>query len=558
MATTRPRRQVLARIPLRELHEGVTSFQDVIVLKTAAGTIQAIRNRCRHAGGRFRLIEGTRLTCPKHGWQLDLATRTYLTPAGGITHPCLEVEIHDEQVVVFESVPTHPWLDQPRPVRPLAPGEFLIRFYAHACVEIICGPIHLVTDPWLIGPAFSRGWWLLHEPPPDWRDRLAGASAIYISHNHSDHLSRWTLEELARVNPHVPVYVPEFVSTSCQDLVARTGMRDIRVMPIETWVDLDADTRFMILPDGAGRNDSGLLVEFNGHRLVNNVDCANLANGEVPTPVDVLLCQFTSGACEYPVCFPEQYSPAEIADTIAKRHANMLERGLTLAKRTQAACVIPFAGYFTEAHPADLALRAANVKQAPQRLQEHLATALPQVTVWLPDSGAVWDVATSQVAPIAPLGRLAQTWDFATFLAPMEAALEFPPLQTMEGIRRYFDWAGFRGVNLVLQVEETTEAFDRVLRAFLVDFLDLFFPAARPLRSHRFLRMTVRADVFRYVLKEGLPWEEISIGFQARFWREPDAYNFDLWDHFQNNLPPGGPDWTALTDSKGTPHVQGQ
>ena len=33
------------------------------------------------------------------------------------------------------------------------------------------------------------------------------------------------------------------------------------------------------------------------------------------------------------------------------------------------------------------------------------------------------------------------------------------------------------------------------------------------------------------------PWEEFSIGFQARFYREPDNYNFDFWDYFQNSIP---------------------
>ena len=46
----------------------------------------------------------------------------------------------------------------------------------------------MFTDPWLTGPAFARGWWLMHEPPTDWLDRLEKADFIYISHLHSDHL----------------------------------------------------------------------------------------------------------------------------------------------------------------------------------------------------------------------------------------------------------------------------------------------------------------------------------------------------------------------------------
>ena len=45
------------------------------------------------------------------------------------------------------------------------------------------------------GPAFLRGWWLLHEPPADCLERLAKADAIYISHLHSGkskiHAQNW-------------------------------------------------------------------------------------------------------------------------------------------------------------------------------------------------------------------------------------------------------------------------------------------------------------------------------------------------------------------------------
>lgn len=55
-------------------------------------------------------------------------------------------------------------------------------------MDLKLGDKRMVFDPWLIGPAFARGWWLLHEPPSDWLERLCKADLIYISHMHSDHL----------------------------------------------------------------------------------------------------------------------------------------------------------------------------------------------------------------------------------------------------------------------------------------------------------------------------------------------------------------------------------
>lgn len=55
-------------------------------------------------------------------------------------------------------------------------------------MELQLGERRFMFDPWLKGPAFARGWWLLHEPPADALDRLCAADLIYISHMHSDHL----------------------------------------------------------------------------------------------------------------------------------------------------------------------------------------------------------------------------------------------------------------------------------------------------------------------------------------------------------------------------------
>ena len=109
---------------------------------------------------------------------------------------------------------------------------------------------------------------------------------------------------------------------------------------------------------------------------------------------------------------------------------------------------------------------------------------------------------------------------------------------------QYFQWAGFRG-DLVLHVED----FASAIREFLFDFSDWAFLSQRPRRPYRYLRMRVGADVCRHVLRRGLSWEEISIGFQARFFRDPDVYNLDFWDHFQNKLPYSLPQWDGEAPS---------
>ena len=121
-------------------------------------------------------------------------------PAGAVIESAQLVFTVDEDDNgrILEVVTSKPWELDPLPAESLYASEFVIKFYTHACAEIRCGPNTLFTDPWLVGPALVRGWWLSHQPPFDWLDRLAAADAIYISHNHSDHLNLPTLKILVK------------------------------------------------------------------------------------------------------------------------------------------------------------------------------------------------------------------------------------------------------------------------------------------------------------------------------------------------------------------------
>ncbi|MFD1341412.1 MBL fold metallo-hydrolase [Litorisediminicola beolgyonensis] len=65
-----------------------------------------------------------------------------------------------------------------------------IEFVNHASVLIREGGTALLTDPWYSGPAFHKGWRLLHETPePEIEALLHRVTHIWISHEHPDHFS---------------------------------------------------------------------------------------------------------------------------------------------------------------------------------------------------------------------------------------------------------------------------------------------------------------------------------------------------------------------------------
>jgi len=530
-------RSEVFRAAANSISEGCTVLDEHILFRDGDKITVAV-NRCRHQGGTFRL-DADCLRCPRHNWRLDPRTMQYINPAG-MSHPTLNVQRDGSDIVASEVVSNHLWADLNQSPAPLRAGELTIKFLAHACAEIRCGSTRIVTDPWLVGPAFTRGWWLAHNPPTDWLDTLSEATAIYISHNHSDHLNPHTLKKLAAVQPEVPVFVPNFGSASCERLVRQTGLRNVVSVSFGVWHTLDSETRFMILCDTAGREDSGILIDFRGHLILNTVDCSNLNNGVLPEKVDVLLTAFAGGASGYPVCWGELYAVEEIRRRVARNRASRVLNLKKMVHLVNPKIMIPFAGYFTEAHPADADIRELNAKNSPE-LAIAAAEQNPGTKGWLPIPGATLDVSSGlATSRDAPPPRLSWDDEFSTYIAPIDSSLHFVELQHLDGVRRYFDWVGFRG-DLVLHVIETDERFESQLREFFVDFRNGAVTGGAPIGNYRYERMTVRATSFRHVLRTCEPWEELSIGFQARFFRNPDKYNFDFWDHMQNNLLAGSP-----------------
>lgn len=510
---------------------------NLIIYRGEDQVFRAARNTCRHQRGRFVQKEsGPCITCPHHGWVLNAKTMSYENPAGHIKQPELKVRINEDQSLsLLEGIASSSHWASPIGERSkLAPMEFSLRFYAHACARISCGDKILFTDPWLTGPAFSRGWWLLHKAPIGWQEDIANADAIYISHNHSDHLNRHSLKEIAALNRDVPFYIPAFKNNDCERQLVDLGFRNVNTIGFRTWVEFGEHGRFMILEDAAGRMDSGLLVEYKGYRILNNVDCQNLENGHL-AQTDVFMSSFAGGSSGFPVCWSDQYPLEEIKKKIAKSRLKSRALVAELAKACRARMFIPFAGYFVEAHPDDADIRELNWKNSPEIICETVKRENPGIKCWVPRAGASIDLSSFEAKQVKDSRVTDYHFDYYTReYEPSEKA--FRALTDLEQVKEYFEWANFEG-DLVLHVMETDDQFDRCIREFFYDFASHKLIDERPNTDHRYLRMKVRSGPFRHTLFYGLPWEELSIGFQCRFYREPDQYNFDFWDHFQNELP---------------------
>ena len=211
---------------------------------------------------------------------------------------------------------------------------------------------------------------------------------IYISHNHSDHLNEHTLREIARINSEVPIVVPKFQSSSCQDLAKKYGLKNISVHDFNKWYSLGADTKYMLLMDGTGRDDSGILIEHKNYRILNTVDCSNLNSGDLPES-NVLLTSFAGGASGYPVCWEELFDEEDITKIVRRNKVSMMKHLIDHVKLVNPEIVIPFAGYFHEKYRDDEKIRILNEKNTPYDILKKL-NHYPEIRskVWIPEEGS--------------------------------------------------------------------------------------------------------------------------------------------------------------------------
>ncbi|XP_065129459.1 cytidine monophosphate-N-acetylneuraminic acid hydroxylase-like [Paramisgurnus dabryanus] len=530
---------------------------------------QACKNQCKHQGGLFikdiEDLDGRTVRCTKHNWKLDVSTMAYVNPPDSFMQDELEVVLSetDGSLELVELNPPDPWTVDPREAQELQTGELTLTYITHACMELKAGGKKMMFDPWLTGPAFARGWWLLHEPPSDAMERLCQADLIYISHMHSDHLSYPTLKLLSKKRPDIPIYVgdtsrPVFWYLERSDV----NLTNINVVPFGVWQNVDEHLRFMILMDGVHPEmDTCIIVEYKGHMVLNTVDCTRPNNGRLPHGVDVMMSDFAGGASGFPMTFyGGKYSETWKAEFIKNERKKLLNYKTQLVKVLQPKIYCPFAGYFTEAHPSDRYIKETNTKNSAENLNASIRKSCPNTLTWTPLPSSVLDVALALADP-SNTNAITQpsngtkifkdNWNFDLYLDELNAAISNDIFKYKSWIQYYYNWAGFKGYNLVIRVIETDDEFEPLDGGYdyLVDCMDLSFPDRRPERDHAYEEIKNRVGVMRHVVVNGRLWDDLYIGFNNRMSRDPDVYHHKFWNHFQTELPLTAPDWDHFLQS---------
>ena len=103
----------------------------------------------------------------------------------------------------------------------------------------------------------------------------------------------------------------------------------------------------------------------------------------------------------------------------------------------------------------------------------------------------------------------------------------------------------------ILPIKRTIKEFDQYERNFQIFLLPIDFESNNVeilvsnketnnleentlLADKKYLQLKVRRDELIDVLFNRKPWEDLSIGFQCRVYRNPNIYNARFWFYFSN------------------------
>ena len=513
-------------ISISSVEEGTNFYQDFIVYK-AEEVIDIYSRICDHKGGRL-CKHNEKIVCPYHGWEFN--------PEKGGYENIQVVKKKEDFTVTAGKIIISKETYIPKLPNTNIKRNISIDYMSHACLIFKSDDFSFATDPWLDGFAFASGWWLEHNPPKDWIERLNEVDFIYISHNHPDHLNEFTL---SKIRKDMEFIIPDFKSKCVEKTLLKLGFNNLTISSFDCYYQFkDSDLFFSILKSGDFRDDSGFYFTYGDFSFFSSVDSNNLNFGRFPENITIYASSFGGGASAYPFCFDniDEFKKSEIQ----VRNTNAVKAVvLNNIKKLNPNYFLPYASFFKESAQRDKYILQNNNKNSIDDIENLLKSKKTQcLNILKKDS---YNFFSSEIVSSQILDRASTSINPETFMNKVFSDINIDS----DYIQNFFSNSNFQD-NLIVFFELTNDNFVDISKFFIVDFSSTVPVVTfkefnwEKVKSEynspiiRQLRIKVRKDSFDWVLKNNLPFEDLLIGFQCKIDRVPDIYNVHFWNHFTN------------------------
>ncbi|HXE52811.1 MAG TPA: Rieske 2Fe-2S domain-containing protein [Tepidisphaeraceae bacterium] len=518
------------RFPARFEIEGVSYF----LTRDDAGTHHLLSSVCPHLGSEIADL-GDVFECPNHGWRFDWQTgRCHTAPTERMASTA--VDVIDGRLIA-RPVATGTRANGTKPVIRKTVTDLTISLHAHACLEFRRRGFSLITDPWLVGPAFLGAW--THYPPSPVDVDSLKPDVIWISHEHSDHFHEPTLKRFDRATP---IYLPDFPNRRMVTRLYELGFTQVVAMPFGGSFNIGGGMTLTCFEPGSLWNDAVVLIDIDGFRFLNLNDAGlNRRIAASVAPVDVIASSFTPGASGYPLTWThlDDQQKQGIIERARAGILRMLKEAVAMYGGTGGAHVIPYAGHFALWHPS----HAKYVRAMHKNTLDDVVRAFEGEAAGVVDlmPGEAWNVTEDKInrrwkrrerlyEPEHLLGYVGRAFDPETFAEhhPRETEL------SREEIEAYFlKLNDSREISFCEEMAVTVRVTDKIFAPVQPDIgFEVAGGAVRILEEpvgNPNLLIEIPRSVLAQVIRETLSWDEAHIGHWCRFLRNPDVFHAGFW-----------------------------
>jgi UDP-MurNAc hydroxylase len=418
-----------------------------------------------------------------------------------------------------------------------------IEVIGHAGFIVRRGEDVLVTDPWLSSAgAFDSAWFQFpcnHDlfDPVARAIREAGNPAIYISHEHKDHLDPAFLGAVVERQP--TVFIAEFSNKTLRRELQALGFQNIIEAGDGKELRHGALKLHIFIDDNAINRDSAIRVSDARVAFLNLNDCkifdrVALIRRELG-PVDVFTCQF-SGATWHPTCY--KYDEKVYRQISLRKQYSKFRSVLEAIRKVEPRRYLASAGpaCFLDAGLIEKNFEPDNIFPRQAKLLAFLKPRLSEISL---DPVSPGDVLDAERNVFVENGRERCNEDeFGDYIyryrhrvegaltaisrekSEKECRAIFDAL--VEELRRKLEaFAAPRpiGPKVVLSLEEVPSRYIRL------DLNDQCLSIHNHRPHDNFYHLAAPAWQIDRVLKRQMSWEDFSLTFRARLERKPDIYD---------------------------------
>lgn len=520
---------------LNELPQSVEiSGQMYIVSRDTNGSPIVFSSECPHQGGLVEVIDEDCLRCPTHNWEFDPETGDSTTVT---TESLTTYRIRRRDGYLIADIPqADSTLDFSVSTDNTTRPE--INLLSHATLSIEYNGFRLVTDPWLDGPAFLDAWTQYPPPTCDINAVASDTDAIWITHEHPDHLNPRTLD---RFPNETPIYVPELNYRRLSTRLHGLGFENVHSLPTDTPYQLTNDIEAVCFESNSTWNDSILALNCGGFKILNFNDAGVnwKVNRAIPN-ADLIAAGFAFGASGYPITW-NHLALDEKRQMIKERNEQCLQQCEQLVEMFDADYLLPFAKFFELVQPEHKPYRELMEKNRPSDVADYLNDHKVTVLDLLP--GEIWngqddsierrpnrerffdeDFKEQYLQNIFELQESVVNNSFK--LTHSELATYFESLGDSELVSKIEDFA------LTLSLTNENETLNALIR--ITGGNIEYRPTGEPisiggLEAKNHVTMSCPAELVQFVVRNDRSWDDIHIGYWCEFDRHPDEYNLEFW-----------------------------